>query len=172
MNNSAIAAEHLRLKHERVAILDVDVHHGNGTQGIFYSRPDVLTVSIHADPVGYYPFVFGYADEKGEGNGLGTNLNIPLALGTGDDGFIDALAVAEKTIKSFAPTALVLALGLDASEHDPLAALKVTTPGFKRIGAAVARMGLPTVIVQEGGYLSDILGANLTSTLAGFEAAR
>lgn len=172
MNNSAIAAEHLRTKHERVAILDVDVHHGNGTQGIFYARPDVLTVSIHADPTGYYPFAWGYANEKGEGNGLGTNLNIPLAIGTGDDGFIDALAVAEKTIKSFAPTALVLALGLDASEHDPLAALKVTTPGFNRIGAAVARMGLPTVIVQEGGYLSDILGANLTSTLAGFEQAR
>jgi acetoin utilization deacetylase AcuC-like enzyme len=172
MNNSAIAAEHLRTKHERVAILDVDVHHGNGTQGIFYSRPDVLTVSIHADPTGYYPFVWGYADEKGEGNGLGTNLNIPLAIGTGDDGFIDALALAEKTIKSFAPTALVLALGLDASEHDPLAALKVTTPGFNRIGQAVARFGLPTVIVQEGGYLSDILGANLTSTLAGFEQAR
>ncbi len=132
----------------------------------------MLTVSIHADPAGYYPFVWGYAHEKGEGNGLGANLNIPLAMGTGDDGFVDALAVAAKTIKSFAPTALVLALGLDASEHDPLAALKVTTAGFGRIGAAVARMGLPTVIVQEGGYLSDILGANLTSTLAGFEAAR
>ncbi|MDB5619479.1 histone deacetylase family protein [Tardiphaga sp.] len=172
MNNSAIAAAHLRQKHQRVAILDVDVHHGNGTQGIFYARGDVLTVSIHADPTAYYPFFWGFAHERGEGDGLGANLNIPLALGTGDDGFIDAIKVAAKTIQSFAPTALVVALGLDASEHDPLAALKVTTAGFERIGAALAQLGLPTVIVQEGGYLSDILGANLTATLKGFEAAR
>jgi acetoin utilization deacetylase AcuC-like enzyme len=172
MNNSAIAAEHLRQKHERVVILDVDVHHGNGTQGIFYERPDVLTVSIHADPVGYYPFVWGYAHERGEGNGLGANLNIPLPIGTGDDGYIEAMQSAAKTIKAFAPTALVVALGLDASEKDPLAALKVTTAGFARIGAELAQLGLPTVLVQEGGYLSDILGANLTSTLKGFEAAR
>jgi acetoin utilization deacetylase AcuC-like enzyme len=172
MNNTAIAAAHLRSRHERVAILDVDVHHGNGTQGIFYRRGDVFTVSIHADPHAYYPFVWGYAHERGEGDGLGANLNIPLPLGTDDDGYIAALGVAQKAIESFAPSALVLALGLDASEHDPLAALKVTTDGFRRIGEAVARFGLPTVIVQEGGYLSDILGANLTATLMGFEAAR
>jgi acetoin utilization deacetylase AcuC-like enzyme len=104
--------------------------------------------------------------------GLGANLNIPLPLGTGDDGYIQALAEAEKTIRAFAPGALVIALGLDASEHDPLAGLAVTTAGFRRIGAAIAKMGLPTVFVQEGGYLSDILGANLTSVLAGFEEAR
>jgi acetoin utilization deacetylase AcuC-like enzyme len=172
LNNAAIAAAHLRQKHERVAILDVDVHHGNGTQGIFYRRPDVFTVSIHADPVAYYPFVWGYAHERGEGDGQGSNLNIPLPIGTGDDGYIEALKVAKGAIASFAPTALVLALGLDASEHDPLAGLKVTTDGFRRIGEAVARFGLPTVLVQEGGYLSDILGANLTATLAGFEAVR
>jgi acetoin utilization deacetylase AcuC-like enzyme len=172
LNNTAIAAAQLRQKHERVAILDVDVHHGNGTQGIFYRRPDVFTVSIHADPVAYYPFVWGYAHERGEGDGQGSNLNIPLPIGTGDDGYIEALKVAKTAIASFAPTALVLALGLDASEHDPLAALKITTDGFRRIGEAVARIGLPTVIVQEGGYLSDILGANLTATLGGFEAAR
>jgi acetoin utilization deacetylase AcuC-like enzyme len=172
MNNTAIAAAHLRSRHERVAILDVDVHHGNGTQGIFYRRGDVFTVSIHADPHAYYPFVWGYAHERGEGDGLGANLNIPLPLGTDDDGYIAALGTAQKAIASFAPTALVLALGLDASEHDPLAALKVTTDGFRRIGEAVARFGLPTVIIQEGGYLSDILGANLTATLMGFEAAQ
>lgn len=172
MNNSAIAAAHLRLTHERVAILDVDVHHGNGTQGIFYDRGDVLTVSIHADPVAYYPFVWGYAHERGEGAGLGANLNIPLPLKTGDDGYMIALEKAAKTIQAFAPGALVVALGLDASEHDPLAGLAVTTPGFRRIGAAIARLGLPTVFVQEGGYLSDILGQNLTSVLAGFEEAR
>ena len=172
MNNTAIAAAHLRSRHERVAILDVDVHHGNGTQGIFYRRGDVFTVSIHADPHAYYPFVWGYAHERGEGDGLGANLNIPLPLDTDDDGYIAALGVAQKAIASFAPTALVLALGLDASEHDPLAALKVTTDGFRRIGEAVARFGLPTVIIQEGGYLSDILGANLTATLMGFEEAQ
>jgi acetoin utilization deacetylase AcuC-like enzyme len=172
MNNSAIAAAHLRQRHERVAILDVDVHHGNGTQGIFYNRGDVLTVSIHADPVAYYPFVWGYAHERGEGAGLGANLNIPLPLKTGDDGYLEAFETAAKMIRAFAPSALVVALGLDASEHDPLAGLAVTTPGFRRIGAALARLGLPTVLVQEGGYLSDILGQNLTAVLAGFEEAR
>jgi acetoin utilization deacetylase AcuC-like enzyme len=172
LNNSAIAAAQLRQKHERVAILDVDVHHGNGTQGIFYSRADVFTISIHADPTAYYPFVWGYAHERGEADGQGSNRNIPLPMGTGDDGYLKALEVARNAIASFAPTALVLALGLDASEHDPLAALKITTAGFRRIGEAIARFGLPTVIIQEGGYLSDILGANLTATLGGFETAR
>jgi len=172
LNNSAIAAAHLRLRHERVAILDVDVHHGNGTQGIFYEQPDVLTVSIHADPVFYYPYVWGYAHERGAGPGLGANLNIPLPKGTGDDDYMQAFGGAAKAIRAFAPTALVVALGLDASEHDPLAGLAVTTDGFRRIGAAIAKLGLPTVLVQEGGYLSDILGANLTATLAGFEETR
>lgn len=172
LNNSAIAAAHLRQAHARVAVLDVDVHHGNGTQGIFYARPDIYTVSIHADPVAYYPFVWGYAHERGEGPGLGTNLNIPLAIGTGDDGYLAAFEGAARAIASFAPGALVVALGLDASEHDPLAALKVTTPGFRRVGAAVARLGLPTVLVQEGGYLSDVLGDNLAAFLEGFESAR
>ncbi|MGH6716426.1 MAG: histone deacetylase family protein [Bradyrhizobium sp.] len=172
LNNSAIAASHLRLKHERIAILDVDVHHGNGTQGIFYERPDVLTVSIHADPAAFYPFVWGYAHERGAGAGLGANLNIPLPIGTKDDGYLQALEVARKAIDAFAPGALVVALGLDASEHDPLAGLAVTIDGFRRIGTAIAHSGLPTVFVQEGGYLSDILGANLTAVLDGFGTAR
>jgi acetoin utilization deacetylase AcuC-like enzyme len=145
------------------------VHHGNGTQGIFYERGDVLTISIHADPARFYPFVWGHAHERGAGAGLGANLNIPLPLGTGDDGFIAALARAKSMFAAFAPGALVVALGLDASEHDPLAGLGVTTDGFRRIGAAIAELGLPTVFVQEGGYLSDILGANLTAVLGGFE---
>lgn len=172
LNNSAIAAAHLRVKHERVVILDVDVHHGNGTQGIFYARPDVFTISIHADPLSYYPFVRGYSHERGEGPGLGANLNIPIAIGTGDEGYMQALTVAQNAIAAFAPGALVVALGLDASEHDPLKGLSVTTSGFRGIGQAIARIGLPTVFVQEGGYLSDILGANLASVLAGFEEAR
>lgn len=172
LNNTAIAAAHLRLKHERVAVLDVDVHHGNGTQGIFYERPDVLTVSIHADPAYFYPYVWGYAHERGAGPGLGANLNLPMPIGSKDDDYMSALGVAEKTIRAFAPSALVVALGLDAFEHDPLAGLAVTTEGFRRIGGAIAGLGLPTVFVQEGGYLSDALGANLTAVLGGFEAAR
>ena len=171
-NNSAVAAAHLRTRHARVAILDVDVHHGNGTQGIFYADPSVLTVSLHADPARFYPFVWGYAHERGEGAGTGANRNLPLAIGTGDDGFLDALEEAARTLRAFAPGALVVALGLDASVHDPLAGLAVTTEGFGRIGAALARLGLPTVIVQEGGYLSEHLGPNLAAVLKGFEAAR
>lgn len=131
----------------------------------------MLTISIHADPVAYYPFVWGYAHERGAGSGLGANLNIPLPLGTGDDGYMQALARAKTMLDAFAPTALVVALGLDASEHDPLAGLAVTTDGFRRIGATIAAMDLPTVFVQEGGYLSDILGADLTAVLGGFEGA-
>jgi acetoin utilization deacetylase AcuC-like enzyme len=171
LNNTAIAAQHLRQRHQRVAILDVDVHHGNGTQGIFWRRGDVLTVSLHADPSSYYPFFCGYASERGEGDGEGRNLNLPLSFGTGDDAYIAALASAERTIRLFAPGALVVALGLDASEQDPLGPLKVTTDGFERIGAAIARLGVPTVLVQEGGYLSPILGANLAAVLKGFETA-
>lgn len=171
LNNTAIAAQHLRRHHDRVAILDVDVHHGNGTQGIFYHRGDVLTVSIHADPHQLYPFFWGHAHERGTGPGEGCNLNLPLAHGSGDRVFLDALAIATARIAMFDAGALVLALGLDASEADPYKALGVTTAGFSAIGAAVARMGLPTVIVQEGGYLSPILGDNLAAVLGGFESA-
>lgn len=171
LNNTAIAAQHLRRRHDRVAILDVDVHHGNGTQGIFYGRADVLTVSIHADPHFLYPFFWGHAHERGSGAGEGCNLNLPLPKGADDDRFMAALDVAARRIEIFRPGALVLALGLDASEADPYRALAVTTSGFQRIGAAVARIGLPTVIVQEGGYLSSILGDNLAATLGGFESA-
>jgi acetoin utilization deacetylase AcuC-like enzyme len=167
-NNSGIAAQRLRDKVDRVAILDVDLHHGNGTQGVFYRRADVLTVSIHADPVRFYPFFWGYADERGEGAGLGYNLNLPLPRKSGDDTFLEALAAGIRRVEAFAPGALVVALGLDAFEGDPFGGLSVTTPGFARIGEAIARLGLPTVIVQEGGYLCDALSDNLTSFLAGF----
>ena len=167
-NNSAIAAQRLRKSADRVAILDVDLHHGNGTQGVFYRRADVLTVSIHADPVRFYPFFWGYADERGEGPGLGYNLNMPLPRKSGDDVFLEALAAAIRRVKAFAPDALVVALGLDAFEGDPFGGLSVSTPGFARIGEAIAGLGLPTAIVQEGGYLCDALSDNLTSFLTGF----
>ncbi|MFB9980218.1 histone deacetylase family protein [Mesorhizobium kowhaii] len=168
INNSAVAAQTLRKQAARVAILDVDLHHGNGTQGIFYARPDVLTVSLHADPVRFYPFFWGHADERGEGPGLGYNFNLPLPRKSADAAFLEALAVAFQRIRAFSPDALVVALGLDAFEGDPFGGLSVTTPGFSRIGEAIAKLGLPTVIVQEGGYLCDELGDNLTAFLTGF----
>jgi acetoin utilization deacetylase AcuC-like enzyme len=168
INNSGVAAQRLRDKAARVAILDVDLHHGNGTQGMFYRRADVLTVSIHADPVRFYPFFWGYADERGEGPGLGYNLNLPLERKSGDAEFLSVLEVGLRRIRSFAPDALVVALGLDAFEGDPFGGLSVTTPGFARIAEAIAGLALPTVIVQEGGYLCDELGDNLTSFLVGF----
>jgi acetoin utilization deacetylase AcuC-like enzyme len=168
LNNSAVAAQRLRKSAARVAILDVDLHHGNGTQGIFYARPDVLTVSLHADPVRFYPFFWGHADERGEGPGLGYNLNLPLPRKSGDEAFLEALQIALRRITAFAPEALVVALGLDAFESDPFGGLSVSTPGFARIGEAIAGLTLPTVIVQEGGYLCDALGDNLTSFLTGF----
>jgi acetoin utilization deacetylase AcuC-like enzyme len=170
LNNAAIAATALRRKYGRIAIVDVDLHHGNGTQGIFYRRADVFTLSAHADPIRFYPFFWGHADERGEGPGLGYNLNIPLPRNSGDDDFLAALGRGLETLEAFAPDALVVALGLDASEQDPFGGLAVSTAGFGRIGERLARPGLPTAIVQEGGYLCAALGENLVSFLAGFEA--
>jgi acetoin utilization deacetylase AcuC-like enzyme len=173
INNSAVAAQYLRDQGaEKVAVLDVDVHHGNGTQGIFYRRADVLTVSIHGDPAGYYPFFTGYADEIGAGPGRGANVNWPLPRGTGDRDYLEVLDKAFTEIDTFGADALVVALGLDASEKDPLAFLGVTTNGFWAIGERLGRDGRPTVLVQEGGYISDVLGDNLAAVLSGFDSAR
>jgi acetoin utilization deacetylase AcuC-like enzyme len=171
LNNAAIAAELLRTQFERVAILDVDTHHGDGTQAIFYRRADVQFVSIHTDPTGYYPFFSGYADEYGTGEGEGCNLNIPLAPASGDAEYLDALDDALEAIRAHRSEALVVSAGLDAHERDPLSVLKVTNDGYRRIGAAIASLKLPTVIVQEGGYGVDLLGANLVAFLGGFNLA-
>jgi len=172
LNNSAIAAQELLAEFGRVAILDIDVHHGNGTQDIFYQRSDVLTVSLHADPLRFYPFFWGHAAERGEGEGLGYNLNIPLPRGTGDKDYLDELDRALQRIESFAPGALVVALGLDAHESDPFQGLAVSTAGFSKVASRIATLELPTLLVQEGGYLSDDLGHNLQSFLEGFTAWR
>jgi len=171
VNNSAVAAPLLRQAHARVEIVDVDLHHGNGTQGIFYRRPDVFTLSVHADPIRFYPFFWGHADERGAGPGLGYNLNLPLPRGSRDQDFLDTLDRGLESVQAFAPGALVVALGLDAFEGDPFGGLSVTTEGFGQIAARLARLRLPTVIVQEGGYLCDGLGDNLAAFLAGFESA-
>ncbi|MGF1593689.1 MAG: histone deacetylase family protein [Kiloniellaceae bacterium] len=170
VNNAAVSAVILRRKYARVAIVDVDLHHGNGTQGIFYRRADVFTLSIHADPIRFYPFFWGHAHERGEGAGLGYNLNLPLPRGSEDAAFLDALDRGLEQVAAFAPGALVVALGLDAFEGDPLGGLAVSTGGFGEIGGRLRRLGLPTVIVQEGGYLCDALGDNLAAFLTGFEA--
>lgn len=171
LNNAGIAAERLRGRGLRVAILDVDVHHGNGTQGIFYDRDDVLTVSIHADPARFYPFFWGHAEERGTGRGRGYNLNLPLARGTGDDAYLKVLDRALERVVNFGADAVVIALGLDAYEGDPFQGFAITTPGFARIGAAIAGLGIPALFVQEGGYLCAELGQNLTAVLTGFEGA-
>jgi len=168
LNNSAIAAEVLRSRFKRVAILDVDVHHGNGTQLIFYDRADVLTVSLHADPMRFYPFFWGYASERGTGAGLGANYNLPLPRGTNDEDYLLALDRALGRIGAFSPEALVVALGLDAFEGDPFQGLAITTAGFGRIAERIAALQMPTLIVQEGGYICDALGDNLASFLRPF----
>jgi acetoin utilization deacetylase AcuC-like enzyme len=165
LNNAAIAAERLRARGLRPAILDVDVHHGNGTQGIFYARDDVLTVSLHADPARFYPFFWGHPQERGEGRGLGFNLNLPLPRGTTDAAWLDTLARALDRIDAFGADVLVVALGLDAHEDDPFRGLAVTTDGFAAMGAALAATGLPRLMVQEGGYLSEALSRNLEAVL-------
>jgi acetoin utilization deacetylase AcuC-like enzyme len=169
LNNAAIAALHLRAKHKKVAVLDIDVHHGNGTQAIFYKRPDILTVSIHADPADYYPYYWGHAAETGLAQGEGANLNIPLPVRSGDAAWTAALDQALERIAAFKPGALALSLGLDAHESDPLQGGAVTTACFERMAERVAKAGHPTVIVQEGGYLTDHLADNLAMFLVGFE---
>jgi len=168
LNNTAIAAQQLTLAGRKVAILDVDLHHGNGTQGIFYDRPDVLTVSIHAHPERYYPFFWGYPDERGVGAGEGANLNLCLPRGSADAPFLAELDRALQAITLWGADTLVLALGLDAFAGDPFAGLAVTTQGFAQIGSDIAALGLPTLIVQEGGYLCPELGQNLAAVLKAF----
>jgi acetoin utilization deacetylase AcuC-like enzyme len=169
-NNAAVAAERLS-KLGKVAVLDLDVHHGNGTQHIFYSRADVFTVSIHGDPAGLYPFFSGFADETGTGNGLGFNLNLPLPPGTGVKDYRPALATALETVRRFQPAFLVLSFGADTHESDPIGGFKLPTKYFAEMGAAVRELSLPTVIVQEGGYNLTTLGACVVEVLKGLRPA-
>ena len=169
LNNAAIATQYLRTGFSRVALIDVDVHHGNGSQGVFYRRDDVLFVSLHRDPIDYHPYFAGHAHERGEGNGLGFNLNLPLPARSGDDDFLAALETACTRIAAFGAEALVVSLGVDAHEADPTAGLAITFDGFRRIGARLAALNLPTVLVQEGGYNMDTIARCVGGALAGFE---
>lgn len=168
INNAALAAEHLRrLGAARVAILDIDSHHGNGTQGIFWERGDVLFASVHGDPDFYYPWYVGRTHERGGGGGAGKNLNLPLARGSGDEAWLAAIETALDAIRGFRPEALVISLGFDASETEPLGFLAVTAEGFARAGERVRALGVPAAMIQEGGYNTATIGMLLTRFLGG-----
>lgn len=169
LNNAAIAAQRLRDRGaERVAVLDIDSHHGNGTQGIFWDRGDVLFVSVHGDPSGYYPWFTGFAHERGAGAGEGRTLNLPLTLGSDDTAWLGAIETGMRAIRDFGADALVLSLGFDASVHEPLNALSVSADGFARAGAAIGAFRGPVAIIQEGGYAVEWIGRLLTRFLTGF----
>jgi acetoin utilization deacetylase AcuC-like enzyme len=171
LNSSAAAASRLLQTWSKVAVLDVDAHHGDGTQNIFYQRADVMTVSLHADPSAYYPFYTGYADERGHGAGEGYNLNLPLAHGSGNDPFLAALDTALTALAGYGPQALVLALGFDTYKDDPISVLKLDIDAYRDIGARVASLRVPTVVVQEGGYMVQAIGPALDAFMQGMGQA-
>lgn len=161
LNNSAVAAAALAVNGP-VAVLDIDAHHGNGTQEIFYERADVITASVHVDPgAGWFPYALGFADEGGNG----ANHNVPLAPGAGDDEWLDAIAALAARLRDV--DALVVALGVDAAEGDPESPLRVTTDGYRAAGRLVGALAKPTVVVQEGGYDLDRLGELVVAFLTG-----
>ena len=167
-NNAAVAAHHVATTTgTKVVVLDVDYHHGNGTQQIFYERDDVMYVSLHGDPTRAYPYAVGFADETGAGRGAGSNLNLPLPERLDDDGYLTALDRACDAIERFGPSALVVSLGLDTFVTDPICDLGLTTDGFEACGRRVRGLGLPTVVVQEGGYDVEHLGENARRWLVG-----
>ncbi len=171
-NNAAIVAESVLARGaQRVAILDIDFHHGNGTQQIFWERGNALYVSLHGDPRGIYPYYSGYATERGTGDGLGTTLNIPLAPGTDGDAYLAALADGLDAIRDFdADAPLVVSLGFDTYHADPICNLALRTDDYRRIATAVAALGMPVVVLQEGGYAVDALGANAVAFLDGLRS--
>ena len=160
LNNGAIAAEALKVRFPRIAILDPDMHHGQGVQEIFYDRDDVLYVSIHGDTENFYPAVTGHPEERGSGAGEGFNLNLPMPHGSPEAVFFDRLGEARAAIEAFAPDALVVTLGFDIHERDPQAKVSVSSAGFRRLGATVAGFGVPLLVVQEGGYYLEGLEEN------------
>jgi acetoin utilization deacetylase AcuC-like enzyme len=168
LNNAAIAARYLHESGVHIAILDIDYHHGNGTQSIFYRDPDVLFCSLHAYPDDEFPFFWGYPDEGGEGPGEGSNYNWPLPQTTDDTSYLDALHQALEIIKDFSPRYLIVSVGFDFIKGDPIGCFNVTSQGLSEIGKQIADLGLPTVITQEGGYLMEELGDLATTFLNAF----
>lgn len=170
LNNAAVAAQYLRDKGaSKVAVFDIDYHHGNGTQEIFWERDDVFFVSIHADPSQEFPYFLGYADETGVGRGEGFTLNLPLRWGVDYTAYAAALETASRRIASYAPDVLIVSLGADTYEHDPISRFRLRGEDFNSLGRALAAMDLPTLFVMEGGYAVDALGVNVVTLLAAFE---
>lgn len=165
LNNAALAATRLG---GRVALLDIDYHHGNGTQEIFYASDQVLFLSLHADPDHAYPFFWGFADERGKGKGEGCTRNFPLPAGTADQCYLETLDQALALIQSFGPDYLVLSAGFDLLAGDPLGDFAVSLEGLKRIGEKLAGLRLPTLVVQEGGYNLGKLGGAALALLGPF----
>lgn len=171
LNNAALAAQALRdAGAARVAIVDVDYHHGNGTQSIFYERGDVLTVSVHGDPTTEYPFYLGYADERGQGAGQGCNLNLPLAAGTEFAAWTRALEQGLAAVRAFKADALVVALGVDTYAGDPISKFKLQSADYLQVGRLLASLGLPAVFTMEGGYAVAEVGVNAANVLRGYGA--
>jgi acetoin utilization deacetylase AcuC-like enzyme len=171
LNNAAVAAQALRERGcARVAVLDVDYHHGNGTQAIFYDRSEVFFVSLHGDPRTEYPFYLGHADETGVGEGAGYTLNLPLPAGSSAGTWFDALHTACARIERYGADALVVSLGLDTFAGDPISQFQLLTADFVRLGERLKRLGRPTAFVLEGGYAAAELGHNAAAVLQGFEA--
>ncbi|WP_102225989.1 histone deacetylase family protein [Acidimangrovimonas sediminis] len=172
LNNAAIVAQRYRDQGAaRVAILDVDYHHGNGTQEIFYHRGDVAVFNLHADPNEEYPYFLGHADERGAGEGEGFNHNYPMPAGTPFAIWSEALDDACRKIADYAPDVVVVSLGVDTFEKDPISEFKLTTADYPKIGARIAQLGLPTLFVMEGGYAVEEIGVNAVGVLTGFEGA-
>ncbi len=170
INNAAVAAQaFIDQGASRVALLDVDFHHGNGSQAIFYDRDDVMFLSLHGDPRDAFPHFLGYADEVGQGTGEGFNHNYPLGPGTNFKTWGSALDDACQKIRNYGPDALVISLGVDTFEHDPISFFKLTSDDFKRYGATIANLGLPTLFVMEGGYAVEEIGINTVNVLQGYE---
>jgi acetoin utilization deacetylase AcuC-like enzyme len=171
LNNAALAAQSMRdAGMARVAILDVDYHHGNGTQTIFYARDDVMTVSLHADPADEYPYFLGFADEPGADAGTGFNHNYPLPLETAWPAYERALSDALQKLAAFSPQALIVSLGLDTFIGDPTTYFRLTTADYARMGKCIATLGVPTLTVLEGGYSVQYIGNNSVSFLEGLLA--
>ena len=167
LNNAAIAAQVLRSKHQRVVILDTDVHHGQGVQEIFYEREDVFYISVHGDPMNFYPATAGFDDEQGAAHGQGYNLNLPMPHGSSEAVFFKQVEKALSALKAFKPDAFVLALGFDVYKDDPQSKVAVTTEGFGKLGGLIADLKLPTVVVQVGGYHLETLAVNTESFFNG-----
>ncbi|GAB5469181.1 MAG: histone deacetylase family protein [Rhodospirillales bacterium] len=171
-NNAAVAAQHLRRRFKRVALVDIDTHAGDGSLDIFYKRGDIFFGSIHTDPTNYTPFFLAYPDETGSGEGAGASLNVTLAPGSDQETVLGRFEEIVAATRAFEPEALVVSLGFDMAEDDPLSLLGVKTSGFEVMAERLIGLGLPTLLVQEGGYLGPSLSNNAVAFLARAEQVR